>query len=78
VVDKIEDGEIENLFLVLRLPTTTPFPGISAIPPVIGLDGGVVVNDAPFGNSYLSTDGVTFNQVTNFNFRFSLLVTPEP
>ena len=27
------------------------------------------------GFSYLSTDGVTFNQVTNFNFRFALVVT---
>jgi hypothetical protein len=78
VVNKINSGDIQDLFLVLRLPTTAPFPGVSAIPPVIGLDGGVPVNDAPFGNSYLSTDGVTFNQVGNFNFRFSLLVTPEP
>jgi hypothetical protein len=78
VVKKIEKGDITDLFLVLRLPTTAPFPGVSGIPPLVGLDGGVVVNDAPFGNSYLSTDGVTFNQVANFNFRFSLLVTPEP
>lgn len=52
VVKKIEKGEITDLFLVLRLPTTAPFPGVSGIPPLVGLDGGVVVNDAPFGNSY--------------------------
>lgn len=72
----IDRGDIQNLFMVLRLPTTTPFPGVSATPPTIGLDGGVASNDAPiFGYSYVSTDGVTWNQVTNFNFRFSLVVT---
>ena len=65
---------IDNLFLVLRVPTTTPFPGVSATPPLIGLDGGVAVNDVPiFGLSYISDDGgTTFNRVPNFNFRFSL------
>jgi len=67
-------GLIDDLFLVLRVPTTTPFPGVSAIPPLIGLDGGVAVNDVPIFNlSYISDDGgVTFNRVPNFNFRFSL------
>jgi hypothetical protein len=73
---KIDRGDIQNLFLVLRLPTAAPFPGVSAQPPLIGLDGGVATNDAPiFGLSYTSADGVTWNQVTNFNFRFSLIVT---
>jgi hypothetical protein len=72
----IDRGEIQSLFLVLRLPTATPFPGVSATPPTVGLDGGVAANDAPiFGYSYVSTDGVTWNQVANFNFRFSLLAT---
>lgn len=72
----IDRGDIQNLFLVLRLPATTPFPGVSALPPTIGLDGGVAANDVPiFGYSYTSPDGVTWSQVTNFNFRFSLVVT---
>jgi hypothetical protein len=72
----IDRGEIQNLFIVLRLPTTTPFPGVSGLSPLIGLDGGVAVNDVPInGFSYLSTDGVTWTQVTTFNFRFSLVVT---
>ena len=72
----IDRGDIQNLFLVLRLPATTPFPGVSALPPTIGLDGGVATNDVPiFGYSYTSPDGVTWSQVTNFNFRFSLVVT---
>jgi hypothetical protein len=77
---KIASGEIQNLFLVLRLPTTTPFPGVSGVPPLIGLDGGNATNDVPiFGLSYTSDDGgATFNQVTNFNFRFSLIVTAAP
>ncbi len=72
----IERGEIANLFLVLRLPVATPFPGVSALPPFIGLDGGVAVNDVPInGLSYTSNDGVTFTQVGNFNFRFSLVLS---
>ena len=39
VKQKIASGQIQNLFLVLRLPTTTPFPGISGRPPLIWLDG---------------------------------------
>ncbi len=80
VRNKINNGQITNLFLVLRLPTTVPFPGVSALPPLIGLDGGVAVNDVPiFLQSFTSDDGgVTFNQVPNFNFRFSLILTEAP
>jgi hypothetical protein len=78
VMRKIERGEIQNLFLVLRLPTTAPFPGVSAFPPFIGLDGGNAVNDVPiFGLSWASEDGVTFDKV-NFNFRFSLIASQAP
>jgi len=67
VLRGIEDGSITDLFLVLQLPGS-PFPGISGIPPLIGLD---VV--APFrGLSYMSNDGATFAQVTTFDFVFSL------
>jgi hypothetical protein len=76
---KIDKGEIQNLFLVLRMPTTTPFPGVSGLPPFIGLDGGNATNDAPlFGLSYTSTDGVAFTRVNSFNFRFSLVVDAAP
>ena len=70
----VEHGFIENLFIVLRVPAGPPFPGVSNFPPLIGLDGGVAVNDVPInGLSYLSTDGgTTFVQSTQFNFRFSL------
>jgi hypothetical protein len=71
----VELGAIENLFLVLRVPSTPPpFPGISGRPPLIGLDGGVTANDVPiFGFSYVSDDGgTTYTQRTDFNFRFSL------
>jgi len=60
-------GTITDLFLVLQLGAA-PFPGISAQPPLIGLD---VIG--PFrGLSYNSSDGVTFTQVTTFDYRFSL------
>ena len=68
-------GVISNVFLVLRVPTPPPpFPGISARPPLIGLDGGVTPNDVPIlGLSYVSDDGgTTFTRRTDFNFRFSL------
>jgi hypothetical protein len=73
----IGNGSIQNLFIVLQIPTTAPFPGVSGVPPLIGLDGGVPVNDAPiFGFSFTSTDGgATWTQVTNFNFRFSLVTS---
>lgn len=72
---EIEKGRITDLFLVLRLPQA-PFPGVSGFPTFIGLDGGVAVNDVPiFGLSYTSDDGVNFNQVANFNFRFQLIVS---
>ncbi len=73
----IENGSIQNLFIVLQIPTTTPFPGVSGLPPFIGLDGGVTPNDVPiFGLSFTSIDGgATWTQVPNFNFRFSLVTS---
>jgi hypothetical protein len=72
VKQKIAGGQTQNLFLVLRIPTVTPFPGVSAKPPQIWLDDGV---DAPiYGMSYVSTDGNTWSQRTDTNFRFALVV----
>jgi hypothetical protein len=77
----IERGAIQNLFIVLQVPTTIPFPGVSGLPPLIGLDGAGTANglpnDAPiFGFSFSSIDGgVTWTQVPNFNFRFSLVTS---
>jgi hypothetical protein len=73
-------GAFKDLFLVLRIPTTTPFAGINAFPPVVGLDGGVTPNDAPlFGYSYVSTNGTAWSRVTDLNFMFSLVVAkPVP
>jgi hypothetical protein len=75
----IERGEIQNLFIVLQLPTTTPFPGVSGLPPLIFLDGTPpgVPNDVPIlGLSFTSIDGgATWTQVPNFNFRFSLITS---
>jgi hypothetical protein len=72
---KIAHGDLQNLFLVLRLSTTSPPPGVSALPAVIGLDGGNATNDVPiFGLSYSSPDGATFTRNNTFNFRFSLIV----
>lgn len=75
----LDKGRISELFLVLRLPLTTPWPGVSGLPPLIGLDGGVPVNDHPIlGRSYMSADGASFTPVPGFNFRFSLVLSEPP
>ena len=75
----LDGGTIDSLFLVLEVPAG-PFPGVSAAPPFIGLDGGVVPNDVPIhGLSFTSSDGgATFVQSTTFNFMFSLVLSEKP
>jgi hypothetical protein len=80
VLKGIERGEIQNLFVVLQVPTTTPFPGVSGQPPFIGFDRGLSddqPNDPPIlGLSFSSTDGgATWSRNQNFNIRFSLIVS---
>ena len=70
----IASGEIQNLFLVLQIPTSTPFPGVSGQPPLIALNNTGTL----FGLSFLSNDGgLTFTRIPQFNFRFSLMLS-EP
>ena len=72
---QIAAGAIEDVFVVLRLPST-PYAGASGQPPLIGLS-----NIAPLqGLSYVSSDGgATFTQVSTFNFRFGLVFSqPSP
>ncbi len=76
VLDGIGNGSITHLCLVLQLPAA-PFPGVSGLPPFIGLDGGVASNDVPIaGLSFTSPDGVTFTASATFNFLFALVVSP--
>ena len=70
IMTGISGGTITDLFLVLQLPTTLPFPGVSGFPPFIGLDLG-----PSSGTSYFSTTGTTFSP-TSFNFMFALGTTP--
>ncbi len=76
----VASGEIQNLFLVLRLPTTAPFPGVAALPPLIGLDGVPGgTNDVPIlGQSFTSADGAIFARETRFNYMFSLVLSSVP
>jgi Matrixin len=67
----IDAGTIENLFLVLQLPTTAPFPGVSGLPPLIG-----ATLPSTFQGSYISDDGVGFT-LQPVDFRFSLVLS-EP
>lgn len=73
VLHAIAHGTITDIFLVLQVPTTPTFPGVSGLPPLVGLDG-----NPPFGFSYRSDDGgVTFTPVTNFNLQFALSLSPQ-
>jgi hypothetical protein len=67
----IENGFIQDLFLVLRLPTEAPFPGVNGQPPLIGLSTAAPI----LGHSFVSTNGgATFPRVNGINFRFSLVL----
>ena len=70
----IANGSIQNLFLVLQIPSA-PFPGVSNQPPLIVLN-----TQAPIqGRSFLSTNGgLTFNRRNDVNFRFSLVASQIP
>jgi hypothetical protein len=71
----IENGEIQNVFLVLQIPTTTPYPGVSGQPPLIGLNTTGAIN----GLSFVSSDGgATFTRRIDLNFRFSLVLSASP
>ncbi len=72
ILKGIDNGSITDLFLVLRIPNSASFPGVSGIPPVIGLTGPATVL-----RSFLSTDGVTWTQSTNFDFDFKLVATQK-
>jgi hypothetical protein len=68
-------GEIQDLFLVLQIPTGTPFLGVSGQPPLIGLSGSPSI----FGLSYVSSNGgATWTRNTTLNFRFSLVLAVPP
>ncbi|HEX7294516.1 MAG TPA: matrixin family metalloprotease, partial [Pyrinomonadaceae bacterium] len=68
----IAAGRIQNLFLVLQLPDTLPFPGISGQPPLVGLNSTGTI----YGLSFLSNDGgLTFTRQNTRNFRFSLILS---
>jgi matrixin len=70
----IASGSIQNLFLVLQIPSA-PFPGVSNQPPLIGLSSQAPIR----GRSFLSTNGgLTFTRRNDFNFRVSLVASQIP
>jgi hypothetical protein len=72
VREGMASGQIGDLFLVLRIPTTTPFLGVSNLPPLIGFNTGTQ------GFSYISKDnGATFLRETTRNYMFSLIITQQ-
>ncbi|HKX26116.1 MAG TPA: matrixin family metalloprotease [Blastocatellia bacterium] len=72
VMRGIADGSIQNLFIVLQLPTTTPFPGLSGQPPLIGLSQGGPNPRMAFTSV---NGGATWTRQTAVNFRFSLILS---
>ena len=72
VLEGINNGSIQNLFIVLQVPTTLPYPGVSGQPPLVGLSNST----APNLFSYQSADGgVTWVRRNTLNFRFSLITS---
>jgi hypothetical protein len=69
----IANGSITNLFIVVQVPTTTPFPGIAGQPPLIGLS-----LTGPRGSFTSGDNGATFQNRTDIDFRFSLVASPAP
>lgn len=65
-------GAVEDLFLVLQLPSGTSADPHSGTPQ-IGLDGGT----PDFGLSYSSLDGESWRPVAG-NFMFKLILGPDP
>lgn len=74
VRELIAQGGVEQLFLVLRVPTTTPFPGVSGTPPLVASDRGA---PGTRGRSYTSVDGEVFLPTVQDDFRFDLLLLTE-
>lgn len=71
VASDLAKGKYADLVLIMELPPG-PFPGVSAFPPLTGLDASV-----PTGTSFISDDGgVTFTPVTTFDFLFDLVFSP--
>jgi hypothetical protein len=73
VREGITRGKMQNVFLVLQVPTTTPFPGPSGFAPGVGLDAFVDGiedgdDDTPaLGLSFISEDGgATFIPAADF------------
>ena len=78
VLEEIRRGRISHLCLVLEVPPG-PYPGVSAVPPLIGLDGDPATpgNDVPIlGLSFRSDDGKIFEASSTSNFLFALSLTP--
>lgn len=69
----LAEGDLDSLFLVLRVPLDTPFPGVSEFPPLIGIDLAATENLR--GRSFTSVDGTVFEPSSRGDFRFELVTT---
>jgi hypothetical protein len=69
----IANGSIQNLFIVLQVPTTTPYPGIAGQPPLIGLS-----LTGPLGSFTSADNGASWLRRPDVNFRFSLVTSVPP
>ena len=73
ILNGFDRGEFDTLFLALQLPTSGPFPGVNAFPPLVGLSS----TNSPGTVSFFSEDGTTFVRSAR-GFRFQLAVTRTP
>jgi Matrixin len=75
VLKGIANGSIQNLFIVLQVPTRTPYPGVSAQPPLVGLSVNLPGGTTPL-MSFTSMDGgATWARRPDLDFRFSLVTS---
>lgn len=68
----IADGSIQNLFIVLQVPLTTPYPGVSGQPPLIGLS---LTGPTPSLSFTSVNGGTTWLRSPVVHFRFSLVTS---
>ncbi len=72
VQNGIADGSIQNLFIVLQVPTTIPYPGANGQPPLIGLSS---TGPTPSMSHTSVNGGITWDRNLAFNYRFSLVTS---
>lgn len=73
IVQDLAEDHLENLFLVLRVPLESPFPGVFGLPPLVGSNRSDPEDIR--GRSFISSDGLVFYPTDQDDFRFDLVIS---